>query len=345
VKGVTLNEEGKKELCSQDTYIGEKIHAGSERFSLGLPASYTPTSTGDIKQIKNLTSKSIKQLHAILSGKDPLSIRYHAGMILSILGDPRITVYAPTMVKILGGSYPVGSSMKEIEQALYEYSHLNLNRKWLIKEYPKHEVEIADFIIGKYPVTNQEFLEFLLKTKYDRLPTSWILGRFPTEKQNHPVFNVLPEDIMAYINWLNFETGRQFRLPTEYEWEIAASGGDDRQYPWGDSFDTQKCNTVEGNVLGSTPVGMYEGMALFANGLCDMAGNVEEYVSDDYSPYPGGDLVNDHLNANNNHYRIARGGSFGRFGDLARCKRRHGLFPESVRHVFPMGFRLAETIY
>ncbi|WP_170973511.1 SUMF1/EgtB/PvdO family nonheme iron enzyme [Rhizobium sp. FKY42] len=248
------------------------------------------------------------------------------------------------MVRINGGAYPVGSTVNVIEQVLLDYVHLDLDRKWLFKEYPKHDVEVADFFIGKYPVTNSEYLEFLAKSGYNRIPTSWILGRFPTEKRNHPVFNVLPEDAIAYIDWLNLETGRQFRLPTEYEWEIAATGGDGRQYPWGDHFNPAYCNTVEGNVLGSTPVGMYEGMAPCAYGLCDMAGNVEEYVADDYRPYPGGEAIKDHLNHDADYYRIARGGSFGRFGDLARCQRRHGLFPESVRAIFPMGFRLAENV-
>lgn len=344
MKSVTLNEENNRKLCSQNEYDDEKVFSGSERFSLRLPSSFTTTCADDSTDVTNLMTKSVEELIAVVSGNGNPSRRYHAGMLLSLVGDPRISINDPAMVSIASGSYSIGSTMESIAHALSYYANLDLEEKWLLKEHPQHNVEVAGFLIGKYPVTNGEYLEFLVATQYDRLPTSWVLGRFPTEKRNHPVFNVLPEDAMAYIEWLNFETERQFRLPTEIEWEVAASGGNGQQYPWGETFDPQNCNTIEGNILGSTPVGMYEGVAPCANDLCDMAGNVEEYVSDDYRPYPGGDTIKDHLNEGTDHYRVARGGSFGRFGDLARCQRRHGLFPESVRAIFPMGFRLAEVV-
>jgi formylglycine-generating enzyme required for sulfatase activity len=69
-----------------------------------------------------------------------------------------------------------------------------------------------------------------------------------------------------------------------------------------------------------------------------MAGNVEEYVADDYKPYPGSTAPQDDLVLANGNYRVARGGSFTRFYDLARCKRRHGHYPKDI---YVMGFRLA----
>ena len=79
-----------------------------------------------------------------------------------------------------------------------------------------------------------------------------------------------------------------------------------------------------------------------AFGIADLAGNVEEYVSNEYAAYPGGPFVSDHLVQIHGHYRIARGGSFARFRDLARTRRRHGHNPQSC--TYAMGFRLAETI-
>jgi formylglycine-generating enzyme required for sulfatase activity len=72
-----------------------------------------------------------------------------------------------------------------------------------------------------------------------------------------------------------------------------------------------------------------------------MAGNVEEYVADDYAPYPGAARVEDDLSRARGRYRVARGGGFTRYRDLARCKRRHGRFPKAI---YVMGFRLAETL-
>ena len=71
-----------------------------------------------------------------------------------------------------------------------------------------------------------------------------------------------------------------------------------------------------------------------------MAGNVEEYVSNDYQPYSGGRNIADDLAVTQGAYRIARGGSFSRFGDLARCARRHGRYQ---RDIYAMGFRLVQS--
>jgi formylglycine-generating enzyme required for sulfatase activity len=79
-------------------------------------------------------------------------------------------------------------------------------------------------------------------------------------------------------------------------------------------------------------------LGVAACGAADLAGNVEEYVSDDYAPYPGAPVVRDDLVVAHGNYRVARGGSFTRFRDLARSRRRHGWFP---RDIYVMGFRLA----
>jgi formylglycine-generating enzyme required for sulfatase activity len=71
-----------------------------------------------------------------------------------------------------------------------------------------------------------------------------------------------------------------------------------------------------------------------------MAGNVEEYVATSYRPYAQGRFVNDHLADMDRDYRVARGGSFARFRDLARTRRRHGW--NALSPVYVMGFRLAE---
>jgi formylglycine-generating enzyme required for sulfatase activity len=72
-----------------------------------------------------------------------------------------------------------------------------------------------------------------------------------------------------------------------------------------------------------------------------MGGIVEEYVASDYAPYPEGEPVNDHLVQIHGTYRIARGGCFSRFSDLARARRRHGHNPRSA--AYAMGFRLARS--
>lgn len=87
----------------------------------------------------------------------------------------------------------------------------------------------------------------------------------------------------------------------------------------------------------TTPVGAFPaGRSPY--GVHDMGGNVEEFTADEYAPYPDGPYVADHLVQSMGSYRIARGGSFARFGDLTRTRRRHGAFPGPL---YPVGFRLA----
>jgi formylglycine-generating enzyme required for sulfatase activity len=163
---------------------------------------------------------------------------------------------------------------------------------------------------------------------------------YPHHLANHPVWTVPPEAADAYAQWLSQRTGRSFRLPSESEWEYAATGGDSREFPWGDEFRPDLANTIEQGPLSTTPVGIYPlGRSPF--GCDDMAGNVEEYVADEYRPYPGGANVDDELSSEAAVYRIARGGSYTRYGDLARCRRRHGWYDKPI---YPMGFRLAETL-
>jgi formylglycine-generating enzyme required for sulfatase activity len=187
-------------------------------------------------------------------------------------------------------------------------------------------------------VTNSEYRTFLAETGGQELPTSWVFGIYPVQLANHPVWTVPPEAADAYAAWLSARTGRAFRLPTEAEWEYAAGGGDGRDFPWGQEWGPDRANTAEEGPVTTTPVGIYPaGRSAF--GADDMGGNVEEYVADDYRAYPGGELVADDLMRSTDSYRIARGGSFTRYGDLARCRRRHGWYRKPF---YAMGFRLAE---
>jgi formylglycine-generating enzyme required for sulfatase activity len=113
------------------------------------------------------------------------------------------------------------------------------------------------------------------------------------------------------------------------------------EFPWGSEFESSYANTAEAGIFQSTPIGIFAaGNSPF--GVADMAGNVEEYVSDLYKPYPNGKFINDHLAQIHGDYYVARGGSFARFRDLARNRRRHGQNPRSV--AYAMGFRLAQTV-
>ena len=158
----------------------------------------------------------------------------------------------------------------------------------------KKTVDVAEFYIGKYPVTNQQYEAFVQATNY-KLPQHWRRGRIPAGKENHPVVYVSWEDAVAFCEWLSKESGREFRLPTEAKWEKAARGGlripgpggalmdnplPARQYPWGDDFDAEKCNTRESGIGDTTPVGEYSPAGDSPYGVADMAGNVWEWTQE-----------------------------------------------------------------
>lgn len=233
------------------------------------------------------------------------------------------------------------ASIPRLDAVTNEWAPLGVQRSWIAKEVPRHTAHVEAFRIARYPVTNGEYLRFVLDDPAAERPTCWAHGVFPLAASNQPVYSLSPEGADSYARWLSTRTGRSFRLPTENEWEYAATGGDGRQYPWGEAWDPTLANTAEAGPLTTTPVGAYPG-GNSPFGLCDMAGNVEEYVSDPYRPYPGADVVHDDLiDVHGDVYRIARGGSYARHGDLARCARRHGWYPSDH---FAMGFRLAESV-
>jgi toxoflavin biosynthesis protein ToxD len=320
---------------------GIEINRASDRRAMGLPESFAACRFHDVSaELAALRGLTPSQLLDTLQRTDSsLQLRFAAGSLLALAGDPRLAGDVSAMVEIPAGRARLGLDPRHVDGVVDRYRGVGVLREWIAKECPEYEVELAGFRIGALPVTNLEYRRFLEATSFPELPSSWTFGRYPVERANHPVYTVSVAAADAYAAWVARRTGRQLRLPSEAEWEYAAAGPSRREFPWGDAWRDGACNTVELRVLGTTPVGMFpEGASPF--GVLDLAGNVEEYVADDYRAYPGGALVRDDLMVGGGGYRVARGGSFSRFADLARCRRRHGYF---ARAIYAMGFRLVES--
>jgi toxoflavin biosynthesis protein ToxD len=315
----------------------------TDRAAMGLPDSFVDRidQSALAAEHRRLSRAEPRQLADTVGDPSlPRLTRLAAGNLLALVGDPRIDVWSPAMVDVPAGQVSVGLPVERVAEVVARFSSVGVIREWIDKEVPRHSVHLPAFRIARYPVTNQEYRVFLLENPDVAPPTSWQFGVYPAPLANHPVWTVSPNDADAYAAWLSVRTGRHFRLPAEAEWEYAAAGPEEREYPWGDEAGQEFANTVESGPLATTPVGVHPaGRSPF--GADDMGGNVEEYVADAYYPYPDGILVGDDLAGSGDTYRVARGGSFTRYADLARCSRRHGWYRKPI---YAMGFRLAETV-
>ncbi|MGR5288639.1 formylglycine-generating enzyme family protein [Vibrio maritimus] len=328
-------------MTEEDIFC-KPINDLSDRAAMGLSKCYTFSNFDSFSTTyRSLINASPKDLVRIIeSSSANIADRYCAGQILALIGDPRISVASPSMVVIPSKNVTLGLKYSKVDRVVEMYRDVGVLREWIMKECPEYTVQISKFGIGKYCVTNMEYRQFLVETQFEEIPTSWEFGQFPAHKSNHPVYTITPMAADKYCEWLSNKTGRAFRLPTEQEWEYVASNGVQDEFPWGNSFKSGHANTVEEGIFRSTPVGIYP-LGASEHGVLDLAGNVEEYTSCDYSAYPNGIKVCDDLQASEVTYRVARGGSFTRYSDLARSKRRHGWYKKQI---YVMGFRLAETL-
>ncbi|MEP6017027.1 MAG: SUMF1/EgtB/PvdO family nonheme iron enzyme [Paracoccaceae bacterium] len=319
-----------------------QINEIPSRQAMGLPNEFVATPADDLSAAAAvLWGQTQEQLAARAEDASAsLTQRLAAGTVLGLLCDPRILTFEPKILQVPATCATLGLAYDKVDAVVAKYAHLGVIREWIEKECPQYSVQLPSFGIGKYCVTNAEYRDFLQDTGLDELPTSWEFGVFPTEKSNHPVYTVSAQAADAYCAWLSGKTGRQFRLPTEQEWECVASNGVQTEFPWGDTYQDGLANTAEAGLYRSTPVGVFPG-GCNALGVCDLAGNVEEYTASDYAPYPYGHRIEDDLLIKEGRYRIARGGSFTRFSDLARSTRRHGRYNKDI---YVMGFRLAESV-
>jgi toxoflavin biosynthesis protein ToxD len=176
--------------------------------------------------------------------------------------------------------------------------------------------------MARFPVTNAQYAAYVSAKGIIHPVSGW------EKKPDHPVVNVSWDDAMAYCQWLNdlrrneLPSGVDLRLPTEAEWEKAARGTAGLIYPWGDTFDKNKCNVDEAGKKDTTSVGAYSPQGDSPYGAADMAGNVWEWTHSLFKSYPyEADDGREDENASGRH--VQRGGSFIGTDQLARTAARY----------------------
>jgi len=192
-------------------------------------------------------------------------------------------------------------------------------------EKPAHRVTVSGFYIGKYEVTQAQWKA--------------IMGNNPSyfKGDNLPVVCISWDDVQKFIRKLNAQTGKQYRLPTEAEWEFAACGGNRSQgYKYSGSNTVGNVAWYEENSGGTThAVGSKSSNEL---GIYDMSGNVWEWCSDWYGNYSSNVQINPQ-GPSTGSIRVNRGGSWNYGARLMRASYRGSDAPGNLNYA--LGFRLA----
>lgn len=224
----------------------------------------------------------------------------------------------PDMVTIARGKFEMGSETEQKD------------------EFPVHSVIVSSFEISKYEITNHEFQVFVKATGYQTQSQidkqlSW-QDYAKTGKERYPVIMITWDDAVAYCEWLSKVTGQEYRLPTEAEWEYAASGGKNslktiERYlePTQANFATDigRASDLNTDLKFLQEVGSYQ-----PNGyqLYDMVGNVAEWCLDFYDEaYYQDSPEEDPAGPDNGVfiYRVTRGGGWSDPAKFANAKFRN----------------------
>jgi len=197
-------------------------------------------------------------------------------------------------------------------------------------ERPAARIMVNDFLIDRVEVTNRRY-----RTCVEAGACSVPLGPpyDAATKLDHPVGLVSWQQAREYCRW----AGK--RLPTEAEWEKAARGTDGRRYPWGDRFEPGRLNAdYSGGLVaaGSFP----DGASPY--GVLDMAGNVWEWTSSLYRPYPY-DAADGREDPEARGARVNRGGSWYYGAKYVRTSYR-ATADQQYRRVADLGFRCARSL-
>jgi formylglycine-generating enzyme required for sulfatase activity len=322
-----------------ETILNAEAEDGMSNHRLQLLGARALCDLQPSKRVSQKVSLARDKMFRLIESGAPLDHRFQAGVLLGSLGDTRIS--PDNMVPVSAGEFIRGSNkIGKIEK-------------------PERRIYLDEYMIGIYPITNNEFKSFIDDDGYHKkefwTPEGWqwrvkeeiYEPLFWHDRQwngpNFPVVGISWFETAAYANWLSKKTGMLYRLPTEAEWEKAARGADGREYPWGNRFDKNLCNSYECGLYRTSPVGIFPG-GKSIYGCFDMAGNVWEWCADWYgSDYYKNSPHKNPIGPKSGTDRVLRGGGCRDIAENVRCADRVVSVP--LYRSVCAGFRLCRHIH
>ena len=254
----------------------------------------------------------------------------------------------PAPMAVTQGPFIMGTNFVPFGQT-NETADLDAERD----EDPQTIVEVDTFFISRSATTVAEFRPFVEGDGYKnsdywiphgwewrkrnniRTPLNWNV--LAEQSQDMPVRGLSWYEAEAYCRWLAIQTGEAYKLPAEAEWEKAARGSDGRKWPWGNSWNAACVHYKDSFPHQPVPVDNY-GLGRSVYGCLQMSGNVYEWCSSAYLPYPY-DGEDGREDLHGYYRRVLRGGCWLSDKTKVRCAHRFCASPEARNQAY--GFRLA----
>lgn len=284
------------------------------------------------------------------------------------------------VVQIPAGEFVMGSNKSQKTNTAGEFGNA---KPWYLDEHPEHKVTLAAYTMDEHEVTNMQYRDYVIAT-HAAPPQNWLsngyilsqdldkLDKVDAAKLRQLAVKVFKLDVdtrtmdkpqlltaisrkfvyqndlpIVFITWHQADAYCKWvgkRLPTEAEWEKAAKGAANNEFPWGNDFKPGMSNTGEESWEdGVAPVKSYR-TDRSEYGLSDMAGNVSEWTADWYKGYPGSDYKS---KAFGEKFKVVRGAAWGGEGHYAlrlfqRAAYRFNQPPDAAFN--DVGFRCAADI-
>ena len=372
---LTQNLDGPIEFTEMPGLYNPFEHPRATRASLALP-----TLTEMMERLREIRGRVLDRLDSVEFDEENPLLRdgyvynmvlqheyQHNETILQTLqlkkGDPYRasrkvsftprTIAWPELVSFGGGRVSIGTHDRS---AAYD------------NERPEHVIDVPPFLIDRFPVANWQYLEFMKDDGYKRkefwssggqrwlaetgavspkywtrLGDGWITrsmdNTHPVEA-THPVCHVCYYEAEAFANW----AGK--RLPTEFEWEVAASWNPStehaQKFPWGDSKADSHSANIDQLAFGTAPIDAFR-RNISPLGCYGMIGDVWEWTSSDFNGYPGfksfpyKEYSEEFFGS---EYKVLRGGSWATRPGAIRNTFRNWDYP--IRRQIFSGFRCAQ---